>query len=90
MESVADCFAIVNVYIDSIIQLVDQVVTRYNEYKKLMDKPDINNDQLLSSMSSLKYSYKSLLNQRVYSQDNVLMVALRKLKEAKNIDLENL
>ena len=90
IESVADCFAIVNVYIDSIIQLVDQVVTRYNEYKKLLDKPDINNDQLLSSMSSLKYSYKSLLNQRVYSQDNVLMTALRKLKESKNIDLEKI
>ena len=32
---------------------------RYNEYKELMNKPDINNDLLLSALSSLKYAYKT-------------------------------
>ena len=80
IDSVTDCFAIVNVYIDSIIQQVQEVIIRYNEYKELMNKPDINNDSLLSALSSLKFVYKTLLNQRVYTQDKVLMTALKELK----------
>ena len=90
IDSVTDCFAIVNVYIDSIIQQVQQVIIRYNEYKELMNKPDINKDLLLSALSSLKFVYKTLLNQRVYTQDKVLMTALKELKNHKQIDLEKL
>ena len=90
IDSVTDCFAIVNVYIDSIIQQVQEVIIRYNEYKELMNKPDINNDSLLSALSSLKFVYKTLLNQRVYTQDKVLMTALKELKNHKQIDLEKL
>ena len=55
-----------------------------------MNKPDINKDLLLSALSSLKFVYKTLLNQRVYTQDKVLMTALKELKNHKQIDLEKL
>lgn len=87
IESVADCFAVINVYINFLIKNVNTIIQYYNDYKKIMSKPEIDNSGLISQMRYLKSAYTDLVKARIYTNDTVLMETLDLLKERKHIDM---
>ena len=87
IESVADCFAVINVYINFLIKNVNTIIQYYNDYKKIMSKPEIDNSGLISQMRYLKSAYTDLVKARIYTNDTVLMDTLDLLKECKHIDM---
>ena len=87
IESVADCFAVINVYINFLIKNVNTIIQYYNDYKKIMSKPEIDNSGLISQMRYLKSAYTGLVKARIYTNDTVLMDTLDLLKEHKHIDM---
>lgn len=87
IESVADCFAVINVYINFLIKNVNTIIQYYNDYKKIMSKPEIDNSGLISQMRYLKSAYTDLVKARIYTNDTVLMDTLDLLKEHKHIDM---
>lgn len=88
IDSVCDCFVIINIYLNNLILKANSTIIRYNECQELLKKADINNNQLIDAMSSLKYSYINLKDTVTGSYDKTLSYVIKLLLTKKNIDVE--